>query len=107
MSKPIAARPAQAPGSGAVVACCIKAELKSMAPARTLLVSAANGMAVVCFVVAGAVRWPEMLAMLFAAILGGYAGALAAGRLPPRVLRVFVTLLSAVVTVGFFVRRGG
>lgn len=83
------------------------ADLKSMAPARTLLVSAANGMAVLCFIAAGAVRWPEMLAMLFAAILGGYAGARAASLLPPRVLRVFVTLLSAMVTAGFFLRRGG
>lgn len=80
------------------------AELKSMAPARTLLVSAANGMAVVCFIVAGTVRWPEMVAMLFAAVVGGYAGATVARHLPPLLLRFVVILLSATVTIGFFLR---
>jgi uncharacterized protein len=83
------------------------AEIKSMAPARVLLVSASNGMAVICFIIAGAVRWPEMLAMLFAAIAGGYAGALLGGRLPPQVLRWLVVALSALVTAGFFYRRWG
>ena len=45
------------------------AELKAMAPARVLLVSAANGAAVVWFIVAGAVRWPETLAMLGASMV--------------------------------------
>ncbi len=40
------------------------ADLKAMAPARVLLVSAANGAAVIWFIAAGAVRWPETLAML-------------------------------------------
>ena len=40
------------------------ADLKAMAPARVLLVSATNGAAVVWFIAAGAVRWPETLAML-------------------------------------------
>ena len=51
------------------------ADLKAMAPARVLLVSAANGAAVLWFIVAGAVRWPETLAMLGASMVGGYLGA--------------------------------
>jgi len=81
-----------------------RAELKAMAPARTLLVSATNGMAVLCFALAGAVWWGEALAMMLSAIVGGYIGARFARRLPPSVLRVFVILLSATVTVGFFLR---
>ena len=80
------------------------AELKAMAPARTLLVSATNGSAVLCFAVAGAVWWPEMLAMTVSAIAGGYYGARFARHLPPAVLRWFVVLLSATVTVAFFLR---
>jgi uncharacterized membrane protein YfcA len=80
------------------------AELKAMAPARTLLVSATNGAAVLCFAVAGAVRWPEMLAMMVSAIAGGYYGARFARYLPPVVLRWFVVGLSAAVTVAFFRR---
>lgn len=80
-------------------------ELKAMAPTRTALVSAANGAAVICFVIAGAVRWPEMLAMMVSAIAGGYYGARLARHLPPPMLRWFVVALSAVVTVAFFLRR--
>ena len=80
------------------------AELKTMAATRTLLVSAANGSAVLCFAVAGAVRWPEMLAMMISAIAGGYYGARFARHLPPSVLRWFVVALSATVTVAFFLR---
>ena len=80
------------------------ADLKSMAPARTLLVSAANTIAVVCFIVAGAVRWPEMLAMLVSVVVGGYAGARGARFLPPKAIRGFVLVLSAAVTAYFFVR---
>ncbi|WP_428484834.1 sulfite exporter TauE/SafE family protein [Rhodopila sp.] len=81
------------------------AELKAFAPVRTLLVSAANGMAVLCFLAAGVVRLPEMLAMMLSAVAGGYYGARFARHLPPNVLRVFVVLLSAVVTTGFFLRK--
>ncbi|HBK05139.1 MAG TPA: hypothetical protein DDZ81_04665 [Acetobacteraceae bacterium] len=80
-------------------------ELKAMAPTRTALVSAANGAAVICFAIAGAVRWPEMLAMMVSAIAGGYYGARFARHLPPQVLRWFVVALSATVTVAFFIRR--
>lgn len=80
------------------------ADLKSMAPARTLLVSAANAMAVICFVAAGAVAWPEMLAMLVSVVVGGYAGARGARYLSARLVRGFVLVFSATVTVYFFLR---
>jgi uncharacterized membrane protein YfcA len=80
------------------------ADLKAMAPARVLLVSATNGAAVVWFVAAGAVRWPETLAMLGASIVGGYLGALVGRWLPAAVVRGFVVVLSATVTAVFFVR---
>ncbi len=82
-----------------------RAEMKAMAPARTLLVSGANGSAVLCFVIAGAVRWPEMLAMLVSAILGGYGAARVARLVPPAALRVLVLIISATVTAWFFLRR--
>lgn len=81
-----------------------RAELKALAGARTLLVSASNGAAILCFIAAGAVRWPEMLSMMVSAIVGGYFGARYARLLPPQVLRGFVIVLSAVVTAAFFRR---
>jgi uncharacterized protein len=80
------------------------AELKAMAAPRALLVSATNGSAVLCFVVAGAVRWPEMLAMMLSAIAGGYYGARFARYLPAPVLRWLVVGLSGAVTAAFFLR---
>jgi uncharacterized protein len=80
------------------------ADLQAMAAARTLLVSTANASAVLCFILAGAVWWPETLAMMASAVAGGYYGARFARHLPPLVLRAFVVTLSAAVTAGFFAR---
>ncbi len=78
--------------------------LKAMAPARVLLTSATNGAAVVWFIAAGAVAWPQTLAMLGASVVGGYFGARVGRWLPAVVVRGFVVVLSAVVTVEFFMR---
>ncbi|HET6306798.1 MAG TPA: sulfite exporter TauE/SafE family protein [Rhodopila sp.] len=82
------------------------AELRAMAAPRALLVTTANGAAVVCFAMAGAVRWPETLAMMVSAIAGGYYGARFALLLPPLVLRWLVVVVSGAVTAGFFLRLG-
>jgi uncharacterized protein len=79
-------------------------QLKAMAPARVLLISATNGAAVAWFIAAGAVAWPETLAMMAASVAGGYFGARLGQWLPAAVVRGFVVVLSAAVTVVFFVR---
>jgi uncharacterized protein len=79
-------------------------DLKAMAPARVLLVSAANGAAVLWFIFAGAVRWPETLAMLGASVIGGYLGARLTRVLPAKIVRRFVIVLTAIVTLVFFSR---
>ena len=58
-------------------------------------------MAVLTFIVAHAVRWPETLAMLGGAIIGGYG---IGRRAPPHIVRVGTLLLTAGITVAFFVR---
>jgi len=79
-------------------------DIKAMNPAKVLLVGAANSIAVVCFVMAGAVRWPETLAMLVTGIAGGYGGARIGRVLPARVIRGFVLALTASITAVFFWR---
>jgi uncharacterized membrane protein YfcA len=79
-------------------------DLKSMAPARVLLVSAANSAAVVWFIYAGAVRWPEALAMLGGSVVGGYLGARLTSVLPARRVRQFVIVLTVFITLVFFLR---
>jgi uncharacterized protein len=79
-------------------------DIRAMSAARTLLVSAANAVAVLCFAAAGPVRWPETAVMLVAAILGGYFGARLARRVPAPLLRRFVILFGAAMTAVFFWR---
>ena len=79
-------------------------DFKAMAPARVLLTSAANGAAVAWFIAAGAVRWPEALSMLGASVIGGYLGARLTRVLPPELVRRFVIVLTAFITVAFFWR---
>jgi len=79
-------------------------DLKALNPAKTLLVAATNAVAVLCFAVAGIVRWPETLAMLAAALVGGYGGALAGRRLPAGLVRGVVVVTTATMTLLFFWR---
>jgi uncharacterized membrane protein YfcA len=78
--------------------------VKAMGPARTLLVSAANGAAVLLFIASGVVRWPETAILLVGAVAGGYGGARLARRLPPALVRMIVLLLTATITAVFFLR---
>jgi uncharacterized membrane protein YfcA len=81
-----------------------KAELKSLNPPRTLMVTSANTIALVCFVIAGAVRWPETIALGLGGIAGGIGGAMLGKRLPAQVVRVVTVALAVVITVAFFIR---
>lgn len=80
------------------------ADLKALNPARTLMVSAANTVAVICFAIAGAVRWREALVLAAGALVGGYLGAHLGKRLEPNIVRAATVSLSVVMTIAFFVR---
>jgi uncharacterized membrane protein YfcA len=62
---------------------------------KTLLASVINGVSVVVFVAGGLVDWKYAAVMAAAAVLGGYAGARVARRLPAKYVRWLV------VAVGF------
>jgi uncharacterized membrane protein YfcA len=79
-------------------------DLKSLNAPRTLLVTAANTMAVLIFLIARAVHWPETIVMLVTAAVGGYGGAMVGRRAPPKVVRVGTLFLTACITLAFFVR---
>lgn len=79
-------------------------DLKHLNAPRTLLVSAANAIAVLTFVMAHAVRWPQTLAMLAAAIGGGYGGAQIGRRASPKLIRAVTLLVTACITLVFFAR---
>jgi uncharacterized protein len=63
-----------------------------------------NGVAVVAFIVAGAIYWRQGGVMILGALIGGYFGAHYAQRLPQAWIRGFVIAVGAGMTVYFFVR---
>ncbi len=79
-------------------------DLKSLNAPRTLLVSAANVVAVLAFIVADAVSWPETLTMLTGALVGGYGGACIGRRAPPGIIRALTLLATSGITLAFFVK---
>jgi uncharacterized protein len=82
-------------------------DVKTLNAPRTLLVTAANAMAVIIFIVAQAVRWRETLVLLVAATIGGYCGAVVGQRAPSSVVRAGTLLIAAGITVVFFARAYG
>jgi len=80
-------------------------DIKAVNPNKILLGGLTNTAAVVCFVIADKVWWPQSLAMLVAAVTGGYFGARFSRQLTPRVVRNAVTVISIVVTIVFFLRK--
>ena len=71
---------------------------------KTLLGSVINGVAVVAFIVAGVVHWPQGLTMMAGAVLGGYFGAHWAQRVDPKLVRALVIVTGAAMTAYFFLR---
>ncbi len=79
-------------------------DIHAMNGLRILLAMLMNGSAVAAFVLAGAVSWPETLAMAVAAVAGGYFGALGAKRVDPKRLKTGVVVIGTVLTLYFFAK---
>jgi uncharacterized membrane protein YfcA len=72
---------------------------------KMLLSALINGVAVVLFVAAGAIWWPQAVIMVIGAIIGGYGGASIARRLNPLYVRRFVIVVGFAMTFYFFFLR--
>jgi uncharacterized membrane protein YfcA len=71
---------------------------------KNVLGTLINGVAVVAFVVAGAVAWTPGIVMIAGGIVGGYAGAAIARRIDPRYVRWLVLVIAWAMTAYFFVK---
>ncbi len=71
---------------------------------KNVLGALINGVAVVAFVIAGAVRWAPGVVMIAGGITGGYAGAAIARRVSPRYVRWVVMVIAWGMTTYFFVK---
>jgi uncharacterized protein len=69
---------------------------------KTLLASSINGVAVVTFILAGIVRWPQAVVMIAGASLGGYAGAHYAQKVDHRIIRAAVITVGSGMAIYFF-----
>jgi len=78
--------------------------IHTMNALKNLLATFINGIAVVTFVVAGAVAWPQALVMIVGAIIGGYVAGHQARKLEPRLVRRFVIAVGFAMTAYFFLR---
>jgi uncharacterized membrane protein YfcA len=80
------------------------ADIHEMNALKTVLGSAINGVAVLVFVIKGAVYWPQAVVMIVGAVVGGYFGARYALKLRQRWVRDFVIAVGISMTAYFFLR---
>jgi uncharacterized membrane protein YfcA len=71
---------------------------------KNVLGALINGVAVVAFVMAGAVQWSAGVVMIAGGIVGGYAGAAIARRIEPKYVRWLVMGIAWSMTAYFFIR---
>ena len=76
-------------------------DIHAMNGVKTLLASATNAAAIITFVVAGIVVWPEALLMLVGAAAGGYAGAHYAQKVDPARVRTFIVIVGFAMSFYF------
>jgi hypothetical protein len=78
-------------------------DVLAMGAIRTLLAAACNVAAVVTFIWAGAVLWPQCLVMLVGALTGGWFGAHFAQKADPQKMRYAVIGVGLAMSAYFFV----
>jgi uncharacterized protein len=78
-------------------------DIHSMNALKVLLTLCINGVAVVIFIVQGAVLWPQAILMAVGSIIGGYGGAYYARKLKQSWIRWFVISYGLGLTIYFFV----
>jgi uncharacterized membrane protein YfcA len=79
-------------------------DIHTMNGLKTVLASTINGVAVIAFILAGVVDWPQALVMIVGSIIGGYGGAVIAQRVSAQLIRWIVMAIGISMTIYFFVR---
>lgn len=79
-------------------------DIKALQGPRSLLITAANTVAIIVFLFARVVLWPQTLAMLVGSLIGAFGGARLGRVTPPHVTRVVTLCITAAITSAFFVK---
>jgi uncharacterized protein len=77
-------------------------DVHAMGAIRTLLAVVINAEAVLTFILAGAVRWPQCVVMIAGALVGGWFGAHYAQKANPRIVRRVVIAVGLVMSAYYF-----
>jgi uncharacterized membrane protein YfcA len=85
----------------------VGADIKALNPHRTIMVTAANTVALISFILAGVVWWPQTLTLAAGAIVGGFGGAMLGKRLSAALVRAGTLVVATAITAVFFVRAYG
>jgi uncharacterized membrane protein YfcA len=80
-------------------------DIHAMNGMKTLLVSIVNGVALVTFVFARVIVWPQAFLMTVGALAGGYGGAYVAQKMNPQHVRWLVIVIGFGMSAYFFIRR--
>ena len=78
-------------------------DINAMGAIRTLLAAAINAVAVVTFILAGAVMWRQCGVMVVGALIGGWFGAHYAQKADPRQVRALVIGVGIAMSLYFFI----
>ncbi len=72
---------------------------------KVVITTVANGVAVITFIIGGAVEWRFAWLMMIACGVGGYTGARNARRISDRILRPIIIVLGFTIAIYFFLHR--
>jgi uncharacterized protein len=89
----------------AALALCGVDRIAEMNALKVVLTTTANGVAVITFIVGGAIEWRYCWLMMIACAVGGYTGARNSQKISDRVLRPVIIVIGFVVAIYFFVHR--
>lgn len=79
-------------------------DIHAMNGVKTLLVTVVNGVALVTFIWAHKIFWPQALLMIVGSIAGGYAGARFTMKMNPQHVRWLVIAIGFAMSAYFFIR---
>ena len=79
-------------------------QIRPATATKNMLAMAMNASATLIFAFSGLIHWPAALALCAGGIAGGLLGSWLIYRLPPQLMRIFVVLVGAVLTVYMFLR---
>jgi len=80
-------------------------EIHTMNALKALLTTVSNAVAMLLFIAAHAVYWPETILMVVASMLGGYFGAHYAQKTKPEYVRAIVIAIGFTLSIYYFARQ--